>query len=111
MNGGFEFHLSEDDFKTFCRLCLKDVRLHDGSFKSFFGVSPSVASMCWKIIGHLQDVPREFNPSHLLFGFSFLKIYSTEEVHSGLFGVTPKTFRKWSWMAVKLLSQMKTVRV
>ncbi len=78
-------------------------------FKSFFGVTPHVCSIVWtKIFG---VAPIGFQPKHLLWGLTFLKQYPNEHNRHSTLKADEKTIRKWTWIAVKLMSGLKVVRV
>lgn len=88
--------------------------LHDNvefnrKYIGLFGVSPLIASMAWDEIRTM--LPEKCVPRHLLWGCLFLKVYGTETVHSSIVGTDPKTFRKWSWLIVKALANLKIVRL
>lgn len=76
-------------------------------FKSFFGITPKVCSIVWEKIRH--DRPIGFSPKHLLWGLNFLKQYTNEENRHSIFQADEKTIRKWTWIAVGLLSDMNVV--
>lgn len=78
-------------------------------FKSFFGVTPHVCSIVWtKIVG---TAPIGFQPKHLLWGLTFLKQYANEHNRHSTLKADEKTIRKWTWIAVKLMSGLKVVNV
>lgn len=78
-------------------------------FKSFFGVTPYVCSIVWtKIVG---IAPIGFLPKHLLWGLNFLKQYTSEHKRHSTLNADEKTIRKWTWIAVKLLSGLKMVKL
>lgn len=79
------------------------------SCRSFFGVGPAHCEIVWNLICHQQSV-NDLQPQHMLFGLLFLKLYSTEEIHSHLFRVTRTTFRTLSWRAVHVMAELKVVR-
>ena len=76
-------------------------------FRGIFGVSPETCASLWNLIG--EKAPSGSVPVHLLWALLFLKSYSTEHVNSVIAGVDEKTFRKWSWTFVGLLSDLKIV--
>lgn len=78
-------------------------------FKSFFGVTPYVCSIVWTKI--VDIAPIGFQPKHLLWGLTFLKQYTIEHNRHSTLKADEKTIRKWTWIAVKLLSGLKTVKV
>jgi hypothetical protein len=43
-----------------------------------------------------------------LWGLLFLKVYETDSVLAGIVGgIDEKTFRKWKWIIVKAISNLK----
>ncbi len=60
----------------------------DRIFRPFFGVSHETCVQVFYIIRN--KVPCTFKTAHLLWGCIFLKVYSTEFVHSSLAKVDPK---------------------
>jgi hypothetical protein len=77
-------------------------------FKSFFGVSPVVCSICWEQL--IDKMPIGSKPIHLLWTLLFLKRYNSEEVNRTLTGVNEKTFRKWIWLMIELLAKLEVVK-
>jgi len=49
------------------------------------------------------------HPNHLLWGLMFLKVYGTEPIHASIVGANEKTFRKWQWLIITALSNIKAV--
>ena len=78
-------------------------------FRSFFGVCPETCVILWKLLASF--VPRMAIPHHLLWALLFLKTYATEHVNATIAQVDEKTFRKWSWKFVVLLSELQIVRL
>ena len=78
-------------------------------FRSFFGTSPLVCAVTWDRL--LLVRPNNSAPQHLLWALMFLKNYSTGCVNAALTGVSEKTFRKWSHIFLKLLSNMTVVNL
>ena len=76
-------------------------------FHSFFGTSPSVWAKTWNLLEKYS--PKYSKPKHLLWCLFFLKSYCTEDIASAIFQVDRKTFRKWVWLYVKFVSQLKLV--
>lgn len=77
-------------------------------FKTFYGVSPEVCSILWN---RIADKPSGSEPKHLLWCMLFLKNYNKEHVNASIVGVDEKTFRKWTWQFVELLSELDVVRI
>lgn len=73
-------------------------------FRAFFGVDPVTCVNIWELI--VEDAPSGCIPKFLLFGLLFLKTYSCEHVNAAICSVTEKTFRRWSWVIVDLLSNL-----
>lgn len=77
-------------------------------FKSFYGVSPEVCSQLWHM---MDDKPENAEPKHLLWAFIFMKSYNTEHVNAGLVMCDEKTFRKWVWLFIDMLSSLQLVMI
>jgi len=78
-------------------------------FRTYFGVSPVVASKCWNMmVSGLYDgcFNCNFEPKHLLWALMLLKMYSLEPVHAGIAHCSVKTFRKWSLSMVEAIASM-----
>lgn len=76
-------------------------------FKSFFGVTPLLCSIIWEKIE--SSAPSESKPKHLLWTLYFLKQYDVEHTRRPLLNADEKTIRKWTWIFVKLLSDLDVV--
>ena len=76
-------------------------------FMSFFGITPLVCSIVWDKVK--QNAPLGSAPKHLLWSLSFLKEYSHEHYRRAIFKADEKTIRKWTWIFVKLLSDLDVV--
>ena len=83
--------------------------LSDRIFRALFGVTSNVCAIIWAKLE--VNVTTDKDPNHLLWGLLFLKVYSTEEVHSSLVGTTVKTLRKWSIPMVERMSDLNTVSI
>lgn len=81
--------------------------IFDRRFRHLFGVTPHVVSEVWNRMKH--NLPRRSNCKHLLWALLFLKCYGSEHVHCALVGADEKTFRKWSWIFVKKISELRVV--
>lgn len=77
-------------------------------YRALFGVSPHTASKLWALL--LGSIPEKSNPEHLLWALMRLKTYATDAVCTALVQVDGKTFRKWSWIFIKSLSNLCLVR-
>lgn len=76
-------------------------------FRACFGVNPKICAILWDLIR--PEVPRTTHPNHLLWGLMFLKVYGTEPIHASIVGANEKTFRKWQWLIITALSNIKAV--
>ena len=76
-------------------------------FRAYFGTSPAVCLHAWNLLADVR--PNNSKPEHLLWALLLLKQYCIESVNSTLTGVTEKTFRKWSLVFIKLLSNIEVV--
>lgn len=76
-------------------------------FRAFFGIPPSTCFIIWGSIK--SKIPPGCTPKHLLFGLLFLKVYASEHIHAALCSVSEKTFRKWAWVIVHLVSDLRLV--
>jgi hypothetical protein len=76
-------------------------------FRSLFGTTPTVCAIMWAMLRNRNRLPIRSKLVHLLCALLFLKVYDTEEVHAALTGFTEKTFRKWSWMFIELISELE----
>jgi hypothetical protein len=78
-------------------------------FRSLFGTTPLICSLIWcKLV---EDAPANSEPRHLLYALLFLKVYGTEAEYKSLTNCDEKTFRKWSWIFIDLISQLNVVSV
>lgn len=75
-------------------------------FKGFFGAPPVVISTMWGRLTH----PERALPCHLLWALLFLKSYANEHQCAALCAVDEKTYRKWSWLFVRLMARAQIVR-
>lgn len=78
-------------------------------FKSFYGVSPDICSILWKMIDKYLPIPCE--PKHLLWALNFLKQYNVEATGKAIFGVDEKTLRKYIWIMIDALADIDTVQI
>lgn len=83
--------------------CKTDLR----RFVALFGVSSSSATILWNRLGNCPI--NGGAPKHLLWALMFVKIYATENVNATLLKTDEKTFRKWTWVFLKMLSDIKVV--
>lgn len=76
-------------------------------FKALFGVVPLVCEQIWKKIKH--DVPQKGKPVHLLFALLKLKTYANDSICATICSCDEKTFRKWCWPFVFVISRLQNV--
>ena len=55
--------------------------------------------------------PDCFTATYLTMGLLFLKVYASETIHAGMAGVTEKTFRECSRIAVTAISDLYSLVV
>ena len=77
------------------------------AFKAHFGVSIQVLLHIWQALN--EAGPAAFEREHLLWAMFFLKVYASEATSCSLFGVTPKTWRKWVCVVVTSISELECV--
>lgn len=78
-------------------------------FSTFFGVAPFICELIWEKIALAAQVLdyNGFSMMHLLWGLHFMRVYGSEKQMATTFRTTPKTFRKWAKLAIKLISWQK----
>lgn len=79
---------------------------NDVSFRAQFGVPLSVCTHVWNLIGKSEHFPNNSEQKHLIWDLLFFKAYSTEEAHSSACGIPKPSFRRWSWIVVKIISSL-----
>jgi hypothetical protein len=77
-------------------------------FREFFGVSPLVCQEVWKLIRN--KIPSGANAKHVLWTLLFLKRYNTESVNRKICGCDEKSYRKWIWVFIDIMSELDVVR-
>lgn len=77
-------------------------------FREFFGTTPEVCSVLFEIISidHF-----DLHQEHLLWALLFIKQYQTEAIISALADVTEKTARKWIWLFLEYIQEIKLVTI
>ncbi len=83
-------------------------KINNRRFRSHFGISPKVCYCVW--MKSLSYHPTGSKDIHLLMALHFLKCYNTESVNASLFQVDEKTYRKWQWIFVRIIAELKIVR-
>ena len=94
-NGAMSPHLSE--------------RTRLERYKELFGVTPLKAYLVWTYAvlenGYGND-PHQFEKKHLLWALMFMKTYDRTNNLAARVGCDPKTFRKWVWKMIGVLSDL-----
>lgn len=72
-------------------------------FRAHYGTSPEVVSHLW---GRISLVQSGVMHKHVLWALLFMKVYSTEHVLSGIVNCNEKTFRKWIWIVIPIISEI-----
>ena len=72
-----------------------------------YGTSPHICQCLWKLVTEKDPLPRGGSFYHLLWTLLFLKTYMTELVMSGMIGVDEQTYRKWLWIILPRIGNLK----
>jgi hypothetical protein len=80
-------------------------------FRTCFGCSILVVTVCWNLLVERGTVPEKGVPKHLFWALSLLKCYETESFYSTWFHVDPGTFRKWAWAFIGAISSLEIVSI
>lgn len=75
-------------------------------YRAVLGIDCYHTEIIW---GYIAEKVKKLEPKHLFWGLTFLKVYSSEEVHSALCQTTRKTYRTWSWAVVHAISDLDIV--
>ena len=76
-------------------------------FRAHYGTSPEVVSYLWGRISSNKILTQKGAIyKHLLWSLLFMKVYATEHVLSGMVNCNEKTFRKWIWIVIPIISQV-----
>ena len=78
------------------------------SFVALFGLWPLRIYQIWRLIQE-ETNPETICPKHLMWGLLFLRCYVKEEVLSTLVGATEKTVRKWIWIVIGKIAEIKSL--
>ena len=81
-------------------------RISKRKFRAYFGATSAICADIWQMINPREEISSFIKPIHLLWGLMLMKVYSTEEVLSGIAGVTEKTFQKWAWKFIKEIADL-----
>ena len=97
-------------FELYAKKALQNSKsLTHRQFLTFFGVTSAIVASVWRKILREGLLPEGGTPVHLLWSFSFLKMYGTEPQMALLFHTTRKTFREWVWRFVEAIYYIDVV--
>ena len=83
------------------------VNLKKRRFITFFGASNEIIFNLWNLMcDNISDVR---NPMYLMWTMMFIKQYNKESTYASICGCTEKTFRKWVWIYLKVISRLDLV--
>ena len=71
-------------------------------FRAMFGISVGSAVFIWNLL-HFDSIPK-LRPKHFLWGQMTLKLYTNQTVMASIAKATRKTFRKWAYRSIRILS-------
>jgi hypothetical protein len=84
-------------------------RTNERRFRSMFGVPIEVVPALWLSCCEDERGVQGGKPRHLLWALLFLKLYSCEHVSAAMCRCDEKTYRKWAWIYVDKLADLKLV--
>ena len=100
--------MEEKNWQIYCMMESNWIRHSKGDFE-VISEPPrvSVSSTCGQNIDKL-DLPQGAKYFHLLWALLFITLYESEQVLSGMVGgVDEKTYRKWTWIMLASICQLK----
>jgi hypothetical protein len=74
-------------------------------FCSHFGTTPRTCATIWEHL--MSNGAHGARPKHLLWALLLFKLYLLENGNAAMTGADEKTFRKWSWLVVGLIIDIK----
>lgn len=77
-------------------------------WKCHYGISPVNTIRLWN---RILDNEYDLCLNHFFWGLLLIKLYQYESVASNIVGVDEKTWRKWAWYAVDIISQLEAEMV
>ena len=84
-------------------------RVSSERFSAIFGCSPKVAAALWNRLDKKELLPSDCLVKHLLWAFSFLKLYNNQRAASVVSKADEKTYRKWVWAVLDALAELDLV--
>jgi hypothetical protein len=85
--------------------------IHKAGGSAPFLAHQALYEKAWALLedsGSLDEY-RGLTWDHFLWSLSFLKSYKMETEQAALFGVDKKTYHKWVWLCIKLISLLDVV--
>ena len=76
-------------------------------FKAVFGTDPLICAILWEMTLQRGPLPRGAKRCHLLWALLFLHGCDTESRNASFVGCDEKTFRKWQWILVERVAELK----
>ena len=77
------------------------------TFRGVFCVTTTIAVELWALLG--SNKPKGSKYCHLPWGLKFLRGYNTESSNAASVDVHKRTFRRWQWIFVSVIADLKTV--
>jgi hypothetical protein len=74
-------------------------------FRSHFGTTPRMCAIIWERLK--SNGAHGARPKHLLWALLLFKLYLPENMNAAMTGADEKTFRKWNWLVVGLISDIE----
>jgi hypothetical protein len=79
------------------------------SFGTHFGTKPSIITLLYNKWVRTGTVPEKYKLLYLLWALYFLRSNETDLKLSAAFGYSVMTIRKWIWVSLELISNIKVV--
>ena len=76
------------------------------NFRSLFGTIPEVCAAVWNRL--VFDEGSGVRPVHLLWSLMFMKSYAKEALLCRIAGVSRSTYRKFVWLIIPRIAQLKS---
>lgn len=74
---------------------------------SQYGATPDTVLSLWQELEYCGKVPPKGKIIHVLWMFSFLKLYNTYSVLAGMYGVSDNTYSNWVWGFIKAVASLE----
>ena len=76
-------------------------------FRALFGCSVAVVTIGWNRMLELDLLPEKAEIKHYLWTLAWCKVYPTDKAASKLFGVDPKTWKKWIDLMLNAITDLE----